>query len=42
MIETQDGPASAAVCRTCGDKRDFENAYSRAAAWRIRTPATNG
>ncbi len=27
MIGTQDGPASSAVCRTCGDKRDFDNAY---------------
>jgi ribosomal protein L40E len=34
--------ASAAVCRTCGDKRDFDNAYSRSATWRVRKPAISG
>jgi sulfur relay (sulfurtransferase) complex TusBCD TusD component (DsrE family) len=36
MIETQDGPASSAVCRTCGDKRDFENAYRWPASSKAR------
>lgn len=36
MIATQDGPASDAVCRTCGDKREFDNAFTRATKWRGR------
>ncbi len=41
MIETQDGPASSAVCRTCGDKRDFDNAFRRSASWRGVRPVSS-
>lgn len=36
MIATQDGETSNAVCRTCGDKREFSNAYRASASWRVR------
>jgi DNA-directed RNA polymerase subunit M/transcription elongation factor TFIIS len=38
MIATQDGETSNAVCRTCGDKRDFENAYRYSQRWKGATP----
>lgn len=40
MIETQDGPTSSAIYRTCGDKRHFENGFSNSITFRKAGAAT--